>query len=147
MSPKEAVEALRALTKEVNPGAYFTCYLKQTGDDVIGVVIEPTGRHTDRATIHVGGPDFASAIDAARTAWKEREEHLNSTAVRRMALAIIDLAGDGRVLDHMLMDRGFNAGQIAKHGAAACAEATRLAGNAPFVIETVLDRARLRAAS
>lgn len=134
MTPIEARSALNALVKEIGPRAYFTCFLNRSGDDVIGVVIEPTGRYSDGAGIRASGSDYSSAVAAARAAWVEREAELAASLVRRMALSIIELAAEGAVTDRRLMNRSFNAGEIAKHGDEACAEATRLAGNMPFSI-------------
>lgn len=60
------------------------------------------------------------------------------TLIRRMALAIIDIADEHvTVTAHLLRAKGFRDDEIKATHEAACTRASEMCGNAPFVVEGV----------
>lgn len=80
-------------------------------------------------------PTWPEAITAAMAFATSYAPRQRETTIRKMALVIIDIADEHvTVTAALLRGRGFSADDIAAHHEAACARASEMCGNAPFVV-------------
>lgn len=136
MTPLAIRGALRAIAGEAGPAAWADLSVSTEHPDESAVrgVLYPQGIAAGHC-IHGRGPGFAEALDDLRSNWAQARSLADTNSIRRMAVAIIEITGDqGECSDAALRGAGFDQGQIARLGALACSEATRLAAGGPFRI-------------
>ena len=139
MTPIAIREALRSIAGEAGPAAWADLSVSTEHPDASAVrgVLYPQGIAAGHC-IHGRGPGFAEALEDLRSNWAQARSLADTNSIRRMALAIIEITGDqGECADAALRGAGFDQQQIARLGALACSEATRLAAGGPFRIITV----------
>jgi hypothetical protein len=137
MTPTEIKSALEEIRAEGSAMAYISLSVSisyHNSGSVISASFYPddiTGQHK----IHAKGDSFAEAIENLRAKWNEEKSLANRNAIRKMALAIIEITTDrGECSDAALRGAGFHQVQIDRIGLLACDEATRLAAGGPFSI-------------
>ncbi|GLK77998.1 hypothetical protein GCM10008171_32520 [Methylopila jiangsuensis] len=142
MTPAEACAEARKIAAEVGPEARLWIRLEtdQRRAGGVGMTLYPFGIVRGDEDLKVTDGTFRGAFAKVRAELAGAAAKRAAVTIRKLALAIIDKADGGAVTELDLL-ASFNAGEIAQYGEAACAEATRLAGNAPFSIVRRAERA------
>lgn len=136
MTPIAIRGALRAIAGEAGPAAWadLSVSIEHPDESAVRGVLYPQGIAAGHC-IHGRGPGFAEALDDLRRNWAQARALADRNSIRRMALAIIEITGgQGECSDAGLRGAGFDQEQIARLGALACSEATRLTAGGPFRI-------------
>lgn len=138
MTPIEISKALREFRQSV--GARAECFLHiDTLDspDPISLSLYPFGMLKSEGHLNVRAAEFSDAIKKVREAWDKYGAEYRRKTTQKMALAVIRLTDEfGECTDAALRDE-FDAGQIAKFGADACALAGSMATKGPFSITRI----------
>lgn len=91
------------------------------------------------AIVEFGNGSFHEGIKKAEAEIKDWKIRSVETNIRKLALAIIETTDEHtHCTAALLRAKGFSANQITEYHAAACARASEMCANAPFVVEGVL---------
>ena len=138
MTPKEIKEAVTALAQEIGPQAHISLDIKNgqvRPDELVMGYCRPLDWDKDSAIILVYAPDYLGALNSIRAEWNKIKDDVTATAVRKLALAIIEATEDiGECSDAALRGRGFAQADIDRYGKDACEAADKMASNGPFGI-------------
>ncbi|MBV8473953.1 MAG: hypothetical protein JO107_02835 [Hyphomicrobiales bacterium] len=138
MTPAEIYTELKEIIRDLGPKceAFADVSSYHSRKERAGrVVVYPMGL-TFGERLSVDCDDFRDGIDKMRVLIADRREQLDAHNVRKIALAIMELAIDnGEVTDAAIRGRGFDSATVDRLGERACAEAERLAAGGPFVIK------------
>lgn len=137
MTPPEIQAALAEIRAEGSKNAYISLSISLSSHN-IGAEVSASFYPDDiigQHKVHAKGDSFEEAIKNLRAKWDEEKSLANRNAIRKMALAIIEITTDrGECSDAALRGAGFFQSQIDRIGPLACEEATRLAAGGPFSI-------------
>lgn len=137
MTPTECKTALQAFAKEVGPRAEVYIHLNSHGEPkALRGMLYPEGICNASGYLTDTADDFVTMLAWFRTEWEKHKATHSNRTVRKMALAIIQITADhGWCTDAALRGADFSRDEIGRYGSEACADATIIAGNAPFSIQ------------
>lgn len=130
----EAVVAFRAFARSISPKAQCSVSLNTNyGVKAIHALVKPGG-YEDDTTFFLHADTFRDLLEQCEAKWAEHSDLFAVNVVRKMALAIISITADQGECSDAALRAEFDAGEITRYGARACAQATEMASNGPFSI-------------
>jgi hypothetical protein len=126
-----------ALAALVSPSAYVSLNVAtSTKDAYLGIY--PSGMSAPDYH-HFRGETWQQALDSAYVWARDYGAVHRATVIRTMALAIIDLTDEyGTCSAGLLAGRKFAHADITSFAKAACARASEMTGNTPFVVQGII---------
>lgn len=131
----EAVDAFRQIKADIGSNAYVSVSLNVdpwAGGGILLASIYPEG--VSKNAVRVTANTFAELLALAKAKVVERTDTLGAKTIREMALRIISITADEGSCSEFSLCKAFSAGEVKAYGDRACEEATRIAGNGPFLI-------------
>lgn len=132
----EASEVFRALSRGFGAKCIISVVLVgdyQTEPGALSAFVRPNGSGSDVYFFRCAD-NYRDLLEKCREALAKHSDLHASTIIREMALKIIDITADLGDCTDAALRATFDAADIARYGERACAEATEIAGLAPFEI-------------
>lgn len=136
LTPSEARDAFRALQTEIGSGCIYVSLnatARAPRPALNASVYGPRGV-VGEMRFSVSADTFAELIEAVRAKHAETRDAHDATAIRAMALKIIELTADHGECTDAALRQHFDAGDVARLGDRAAADANEIAAGGPFAI-------------
>ena len=141
MTPTEAMNAFDQLASTVGPKAEFSIFLntsryglRSKDQGALKAVLYATGSYSAGSLFCCDGDTWEALLEAAATKWSEHSEEHRRRTTLDMALAIIRITDTSGVCSDQSLRAEFDAADVKRFGADACAKANEMAGRGPFKI-------------
>lgn len=133
----EARDAFLALAKDFGPKCAISSSLNIgsfSAENTLYALLRPSGFGSDTETFFVHADTWRELLDLTAAKLAEHADLHAANTIRSMALKIIEITADQGECTDAALRAEFDAGDIRRHGEAACAAATEMANNGPFSI-------------
>lgn len=139
MTPADARDRFEALVSKIGPRASWSVYLSSyRREKPLNFSVYPKESYSSGALFACTADTWEELVEGAEAGWVAHcDEHARRTTLD-MALAIIRITDASGACSDQALRAEFDAADVKRFGANACAKANEMAGRGPFEItETV----------